>query len=71
MGDNPNRDRLARWHRAIRAASMVLAELGEQGYRDGWPDGISLDTIHALGQATGVTEKAKALLSRDIDQVPR
>ena len=31
-------------------------------------DGVSPDTAYAIGEATGVLSKAKALLGRDIDQ---
>jgi hypothetical protein len=31
-------------------------------------DGLSLDTIFALGEALGIITKAKALVGRDIDQ---
>lgn len=33
----------------------------------GWPEGISSDAVFALGQASGIVSKAKALVGRDID----
>jgi hypothetical protein len=56
-----------------KAAQTQLAEIVSQLYAlapsvSTTLEGVSGDTYHALGLATGQLEKLKALLGRDIDQ---
>lgn len=39
--------------------------------REGSFEGLSIDTVFALGEALGIVAKAKALVGRDIDEARR
>jgi hypothetical protein len=64
--------KIARWkdtHQALAEISAQLIALGPAGSPD--LDGVSSDTLFALGEAAGIVAKVKALLGRDIDQAVR
>lgn len=55
---------LKRWHATVNEVYERLCALPLDPDR---PEGLSIDTMFALGLATGHISKAKALLGRDID----
>jgi hypothetical protein len=57
---------LCELHTILQTAFDALAAV-----QDDMPDGVSLDTVFALGNALGSISQAKALVGRDIDQQPR
>jgi hypothetical protein len=50
-------------HETLRQAFEKVLGLSEGE----WPDGLSQDSVFAIGEAIGILSKAKALVGRDID----